>query len=357
MRAWRLAGAGGRFALDEIAKPELRAGSVRVRMEAAPVLSYMGDVVEGRLAAYRFPATEFTPGTNGVGVVDAVGPGVYHLSRGQRVVLSPHLVAQEVAAEPAQILIGLTSISADSGALQADWPDGTFAEYALMPASVLTPCAGLDAVAPARLAALAKFAVPFGGLLRARFEPGETLIVNGASGYFGSAAVLLGLALGAARVVAAARDAPSLEALRVAGGARVTAIALSGDESRDVARLREASGGGAHAAIDLVGRATDARSTLATLRSLRRGGRLVLMGSMTAPLELAYGELMLQDWSVLGCFMYPRDAIARLLELVRAGLLDLSRVRLASHALADLPAAMAVAAKMRGLDATVLTIP
>jgi len=53
----------------------------------------------------------------------------------------------------------------------------------------------------------------------------------------------------------------------------------------------------------------------------------------------------------------PRDAIARLLELVRAGLLDLSRVRLASHALADLPAAMAGAAKMRGLDATVLTFP
>ncbi len=356
MKAWRLEKAGGRFALDEIAKPEVRAGAVRVRMGAAPVLSYMRDVVAGRLATYRFPALEFTPGTNGVGIVDAVGPEVYHLTPGQRVVLNPHLVSSEVGVEPAQILIGLTSISEDSGPLQADWPDGTFAEYALMPASVLTPAPGLEAVSDARLATLGKFAVPFGGLLRIGLASGETLIVNGASGYFGSAAVLLGLSLGAARVVAAGRDARALAALAEVAGDRVATVTLTGDAARDVARLRDAAGGGAHAAIDLVGRATEAGATLATLRGLRRGGRLALMGSMTAPLPITYGELMIQDWTIAGCFMYPRDAIARLLTLVRAGTLDLEKVRLATHPLADLPAAMVAAAAMRGLDATVLTM-
>jgi len=42
---------------------------------------------------------------------------------------------------------------------------------------------------------------------------------------------------------------------------------------------------------------------------------------------------------------------------VRAGTLDLAKGRLSSHRLAHLPAAMAAAAKMRGLDATVLTTP
>jgi alcohol dehydrogenase len=357
MRAWRLEKAGGRFALDEIAKPEVRAGAVRVRMGAAPVLSYMGDVVAGKLATYRFPTREFTPGTNGVGIVEAVGPEVYHLAPGQRVVLNPHLVSSEGGVEPAQILIGLTSISEDSGPLQEAWPDGTFAEYSLMPAGVLTPASGLESVSDARLATLGKFAVPYGGLLRIGLAAGETLIVNGASGYFGSAAVLLGLALGASRVVAAGRDARAVAALAAVAGGRVACVALTGDEARDVARLREAAGGGANAAIDLVGRATDARATLATLRALRRGGRLALMGSMTTPLPIAYGELMIQDWTIAGCFMYPRDAIGRLLALVRSGTLDLEKVRLATHPLADLPAAMKAAAAMRGLDATVLTLP
>jgi len=52
---------------------------------------------------------------------------------------------------------------------------------------------------------------PYGGFLRGEFQVGETAIVNGASGYFGSAAVLIALAMGAARVVAAGHDRAALE--------------------------------------------------------------------------------------------------------------------------------------------------
>jgi alcohol dehydrogenase len=44
---------------------------------------------------------------------------------------------------------------------------------------------------------MARFIVPFGGLLRGRLAAGETLLVNGATGAFGTAAVLLGVAMGA----------------------------------------------------------------------------------------------------------------------------------------------------------------
>ncbi|HET7500898.1 MAG TPA: zinc-binding dehydrogenase [Kofleriaceae bacterium] len=356
MKAWRLEKAGGRLALEERAAPQTRAGAVRVRMEATPVLSYFGDVVAGKLPIYRFPDHPFTPGTNGVGVVDAVGPEVYHLRPGQRVVLSPHLAANERGVDPAQILIGLTAMSPDSGPLQHDWPDGTLAELALMPAGVLTPVPDDARLPPERLAVFGKFAVPYGGLAEIGLTAGETLIVNGASGSFGSAAVLLGVAMGAARVVAAGRDATSLLRVVAKAGPRAVAVALTGDIAADVRALREASGGGAHAAIDLVGRATDPAATLATLRALRRGGRLCLMGSLTVPLPLSYGELLFNDWSIHGRFMYPPGAISRLLAMAGAGTLDVGAVDVTSFALAELPAAIERAARMRGLEAVLVAM-
>jgi alcohol dehydrogenase len=356
MKAWRLAGAGGALTFEEHPVPEPRDGGVTLRMRATPVLTYMADVVAGKLAAYQFPAQPFTPGTNGYAEVLAVGRGVYGLRAGDGVVLNPHFVANETARDPAQILIGLTRISPDSVPMQADWPDGSFAEVAHMPAAVLTKVPADSGLPPARLATLGKFAVPYGGLDDIAVGPGDTLIVVGASGNFGSAAVLLGVALGCTRVIAAGRDARALDAVVAKAGPRAAAVTLSGDAKRDVAALREAAGGAADAAIDLVGRAGDAGATLAALRALRRGGRLSLMGSMTVPLPLPYGEVLLNDWRVQGRFMYPRDAVARLLRLARTGALALDAVEVTTFPLAELPAAMQAAAKQRGLQATVLTI-
>jgi alcohol dehydrogenase len=356
MKAWRLTSAGGRLSLEELPIPEPREGGVTVRMRAAPVLTYMADVLAGKLPTYLFPDRAFTPGTNGFGDVVATGRGVYGLRPGDGVVLNPHYAANETTTDPAQILIGLTRISPDSATMQNDWPDGTFAEYCHMPAAVLTKVPADCGLPAPRLATMGKFAVPYGGLHELGTGPGDTLIVVGASGNFGSAAVLLGVALGCARVIAAGRDARALAALVDKAGPRAVAVRLSGDCSRDTAALREAAGGGADAAIDLVGRANSGDATLAALRALRRGGRIALMGSMTVPLPLPYGEVMIHDWRIQGRFMYPRETITRLLRLASAGSLHLDAVDVSTFALADLPAAMQAASAQRGLQATVLTM-
>ena len=178
--------------------------------------------------------------------------------------------------------------------------------------------------------------------------------MTGATGAYGSAAVLLAVVLGAARVVAAGRNASKLEALAQSGGPRVTTVALSGDVEADAIALRAAAEGGAHAALDIVGNAQDPNATLAALRALRRGGRLVLMGSMRVPLPIPYLDVMLNNLEIIGQFMYPRDAFRRLGELARSGLLDISAIRTRSFPLEARPAAMEAAAEADGLECVVV---
>ncbi|HUB91444.1 MAG TPA: zinc-binding alcohol dehydrogenase family protein [Dyella sp.] len=357
MKAWQFSpGETPPLALVEQARPVARRGAVVVRMRAVPLLSYLGDYVRGSLARhYQYPEQPFVIGTNGVGVVEAVGEGVHHYKPGQAVLVHPYVMSTENVDDPVEVLSGLTGTGPQSTGLLNDWPDGSLSEFAAVPATVPVSLEGLTHIAWERLASLGKFIVPFGGLRRGRLAAGETVIVNGASGYFGAAAVLLALAMGAERVVATARDVSALQTL-AAMDKRVRPVALGGSIEHDTAALREATDGGAHMAFDMVGRACDANSTLSALGALRRRGRLVLMGSMSVPLPLDYGQMLINQWEVIGHFMYSAEDSRRLIRLVRAGLLDLEAVRLQQYALEELPQAMDAAARMRGLDCTVVKL-
>jgi alcohol dehydrogenase len=333
--------------------PEPRAGSALVRIEASALMSYLKAYVEGKLPAYNPPPGPFTIGTNGVGVVEAVGRDVWHLKPGQRVVLSSHFVAAENVEDPAQVLIGLAS-SPEAAQVLVDWPDGTLAEYALMPVEALTPAEGLDDFDATQLVTVGRCIIPFGGLLRGRLAAGETLVVNGATGAYGTAAVLVAVAMGAAQIIAAGRKPEALEAVAHAGGPRVLTVTLTGNVQKDAGAIREAANGGAHMAFDMVGQARDPKATLAALYSLRRGGRLVLMGSMTTDLPVPYTTLMLNSWEIIGQFMYPASAYRRLLDLLRSGQLDISPIRPRVYPLASLPEAMEAAATAGNLECVVM---
>ena len=354
MKAWRLDRMGGSLRLEDVLVPEVRPGSVLVRVEASSLMSYIKAYVEGDLPFYSTPTGPFTPGGNGVGVVEAVGRDVWSIKPGQRVVLSSFFVSSERVVDPTRVLIGVTVIDSESKAMQADWPDGTLAEFALFPASAVTPVNDLSHIASAQLAVISRCTIPFGGLLRGRLEAGEILIVTGASGAYGGAAVLLALAMGAGRVIAAGRNVEALDAIVSAGGARVRPVVLTGDVQADTVALRAAADGGAQMAFDMVGQARDPNATLAALGALRRGGRLVLMGSMTASLPVSYVQLMLNDLEIIGQNMYPADANRRLLELLHIGCLDLGPIVPKIFTLADLPKAMDAATNARSLECVIV---
>jgi alcohol dehydrogenase len=354
MKAWKIDRLGGKLSYVDIPVPEVRPGSVLIRVQSQSLMSYLKPYVEGKLTAYRAPEN-FVPGGNAIGTVEAVGGDVWHLKKGQRVVTSSHLVARENVQEPGQILIGVTSPGGFGDELQQSWKDGTLAEFTLLPAETVTPIEGLDQHNLQQLTTITRCIVPFGGLSRGRLKPGETVIVNGASGAYGSAAVLVGLAMGAGRVVAAGREKETLDQLAKAGGSRVVPVLLRGDVAKDTEALRNAANGGAHLVFDQVGNAKDPNSTLSALGSLYRWGRIVLMGSSTAPIPLNYMQIMFNNLEIIGNFMHPQNAYLRLLALVRSGQLDMSPIKPKVFSLPDLLPAMEYANKAESLEIVVVT--
>jgi alcohol dehydrogenase len=351
-KAWRLH-AHDDLRFDDVETPAPAPDGVLVRVEAAMVLSYMGRVLSGAVP-YSLPPMPFVPGTNAIGRVIATGATVTHVRPGDRVFLSPHLRGDVPDDEPPQILIGLTATvtTEDALALQARWRDGVFAEIAHWPAACVTQLAGLDDRPATELIGLAKLIVPFGGLQRSGLRGGDTIIINGATGYFGSGAVMLAVAMGAGRVVAVGRKQAALQRLRDAFGPRVLPVVVNGDAPKDVASIRHAACGGADAALDLLGSAKSTSTTLASLRALKRGGRLVLMGSAEVPLELSFREMLANDWEVVGQFMYGRTAPGQLAALAAERLLDLPKIIVTRFDLADFRRAVDAAAMMQGLDLT-----
>lgn len=350
MKAWRLEKMGAKLRLMEIPIPQVRAGSVLVKVAVSSLVSYLKSYVEGELAVYNPPPQEFTIGSNAIGYVEETGRDVWHLKPGQRVALSSHITARDNVKSPTMILLGITKNGDAALPAQLDWPDGTLAPYVLAPVETLTPLDGLETYTDAQLSAITRFVVPYSGLLKGQLAAGETLVVNGATGSFGASAVFLGVAMGASRIVIAGRNKAALEIVARKAGPRVVPVVLRGDVQADAKAIREACKGGADIAFDMVGNAKDPNSTLAALFSLLPGGRLVIMGSMAADLPVPYTYVMLNSWSILGNFMYPKDALRKMLELVKSGQLAIDVIEPKVFTMSALDKAMEAAAAATNLE-------
>ena len=171
--------------------------------------------------------------------------------------------------------------------------------------------------------------MPYGGLLAAELQAGETILISGATGYFGSAGVAAALAMGAGCVVAPGRNEAMLEALQRRFGARVRTVQLSGDEARDRAQMMQAAPGGRiDCVLDILPPSAGATATRAAAMTVREFGRVVLMGGVGMlggdDLALPYPWIMRNGITIRGQWMYPARAITQLVRLIRAGLIDLN---------------------------------
>jgi alcohol dehydrogenase len=350
MQAAVLNSLGAPLAIETLPDPVLGTGEVIVDIVAAGIASYAADVFSG--ARNYLLELPIVPGAGGIGRVRATGPDATRLSPGDWVFCDPTVRSRDDAVTPDVILQGWTAGSAAGVNLHRYYHHGAFAQQMLTPTENLTPIGRLEAADAGRWCALSRLLVPYGGLLAGDLRAGETLVLNGATGGFGSAGVAVALAMGAGRVVATGRNERALDDLVRRFGARVQPAAMSGVEADDRRRIMDLADGPIDCVLDLLPpQATGAQVRAAALAT-RPGGRVVLMGGVGSAggsdLALPYAWLMRNDITVRGKYMYPRDAAARMIRMVHSGLIDLRQFDLTEFGLDDVNDGVAHAADTAG---------
>ena len=247
--------------LEEVASPVPAKNEILLQVHAAGVNFPDTLIIEGK---YQFkPPFPFSPGGEAAGVVTAVGENVRHLKIGDRV-------------------MALTG-----------W--GSFAEEVKVPSyNVLPIPTAMD------FTTAAAFSMTYGTSIhalkqRAQLQPGETLLVLGASGGVGLAAVEIGKAMGA-RVIAAASSAEKLAVAKAFGADEL--INYSQDNLKDeIKRLTDGNG------VDVIYDPVGGDLFDQAIRSIAWNGRLLVVGFASGRIpELPVNLALLKGAAVVGVF-------------------------------------------------------
>jgi len=350
MKAAILKAFGSSLAVETLPDPILGTGEVIVDVVAAPVLSYANEVFSGeRKYLLNLPVA---PGTGAIGRVRAVGPDATHLVVGDWVFCDPTVRSRDDALSPDITLQGLSARGEGGLRLQKHFHHGSFAEQMLIPTENAIRIGSIDAADAASWCALGTLLVPYGGLLAANVQAGETVLVSGATGNFGSAGIAVALAMGAGCVIAPGRNETVLQDLVRRFGHRVRTVKLLGSEEGDRERMRQAAPGPIDCVLDLLPPSASTTPVRAAVMAVRPYGRVVLMGGVGMlggdGLDLPYPWIMRNCITIRGQWMYPPEATIRLVSLIRSSLLNLNAFDVTAFDLDDANEAVAHAAANSG---------
>ena len=247
--------------VEEVPEPAAAAGQVVLEIKAASVNYPDALIVQGRYQVR--PDLPFIPGFECAGVIAAVGDGCDGFRIGGRA-------------------LGLST-------------QGAFAERVALPAASVVPIG--DSLSYARAAAMPMtYGTVYHALKdRAQLEAGETLLVLGAGGGIGTAAVELGKLMGA-MVIAAASSPDKLEVARRCGADQT--ILYTGQDWRE--RLKAMTG---PRGVDVVCDPVGGPFTEPALRSTGWGGRYLVIGFAAGEIpRLPLNLPLLKGSSIVGVF-------------------------------------------------------
>src|SRR5262245_13753885 len=246
--------------IQDLPIPEPGPGDILIRVGAASV--NFPDVLMLSAGYQHKPELPFVPGMEGAGTVEAVGAGVKNWRPGDRVIFGVR--------------------------------PGAFAEYVRVPAGgnlMRLPAGWSDAEGAAfRVGAVTAY---HSLVHRAHLKPREVLLVHGASGGVGLAAVQLGKHLGA-RVIATGRDDARLAVVSELGADMV----VNYHTSDFVAVVKAVTGGhGADVICDPVGGEILEKS----MRAAAYGARLLVVGFTSGgPTRIMSNHVLIKGLSILG---------------------------------------------------------
>lgn len=292
----------------EVDVPDPGAGEVRVRVRAV-ALNHLDLWVRRGLPNLRLKYPHRL-GSDVVGEVDSVGPGVTNATVGQRVVVAPGVscgvcercLAGEDNLCPRYRILGENT-------------DGGYGELLNVPAANALPYPGdmdFTRVAAVPLTYLTAWQMV---ALRAKVRPGETVLVQGAGSGVGVAATQIARLLGARVWATAGSDEKCQRAIE--NGAERAINYRAHDFVAEVKRLTDRRG--VDVVIEHVGGETFTKSLLA----VGRGGRVVTCGATSGfTPEVDLRQIFFRNVQVLGSTMGPKSALFDVLRHVERGALS-----------------------------------
>ncbi|MDO9507871.1 MAG: zinc-binding dehydrogenase [Thermovirgaceae bacterium] len=291
-------GGPGVLAIRDIARPSPGPNEVLVRLRFA-ALNHLDIWVRIGNVPAKLP---LIPGSEGAGVIEAVGSDVLGFSTDQEVVVTPWIYPGGHTNQP---------INAYTEALGVA-RDGCYAQYVTVPAICVTPLPKTLSMEEGAGFTLVGATAYHMTITRGGLRPGENVFVMGATGGVGIAAIQIARASGAI-VFAATRDKEKRKLLKETGAHEV--FDTAGDYP---ALVREATGGiGVDLVVETVGKATWDKS----LSLLRPGGRLAFCGSTSgAEYPINLQRIYRNEISLLGCYAATPAEIKFLFGLSEAGL-------------------------------------
>lgn len=295
MRACVLTATGGIDKLEITYVPDAPPpgpGEVRIALKAAALNHldlFVADGLPG--TADRFP---WVMGADGAGLIEAVGPGVTTLHAGDRVMLNPGI--SDYSCEFCQA--GEHSLCVNYRLLGEHLP-GTLAELVTLPVHNVAPTPKLiPPLTWGEAAAFSLVTLTAWRMLvtRAKLRAGETVLVWGIGGGVSLTALRIAKLFGARVIVTSSDDAKLATAKQL--GADVTLNHKTQKVAQEIRALTNKRG------VDVVIENVGAATWDDSLRSLRRGGRLVTCGATSGPLvSLDLRRLFWHHWNILGSTM------------------------------------------------------
>ncbi|UCC52521.1 MAG: zinc-binding dehydrogenase [Anaerolineaceae bacterium] len=247
-------------------------------------------------------------GSDGAGLIAATGKNVTNFAVGERVVVNPTLSCGRCFF----CRSGRDNLCKDF-AIIGEHVDGFFAQYAAVPARNLLKMPDHVPFAAAAAASLVYVTAWHSMISRGQLRAGESVLIVGAGGGVNTAAVQIAKLAGAGPIYVVGSSREKLD-LAHDLGADVT---INRQEEAWGEAVYEASGRqGVDMVVDNVGAAT----FFTSLRSLKKGGRLLTVGNSSGPkLELDNRLIFARHLSVIGSSMGPTSDYETVMSLVFDG--------------------------------------
>lgn len=296
------------LAVEDVPVPTPGPGEVLVRVEACGVCHTDMHYIDHGVKTFAPPPLIL--GHEAAGVIEELGPDAPGRKRGERVLLP----AVFPCGRCEMCLRGRGNICSDLRMFGNNVP-GAYAEFVVAPAAYCIPMPEDVPLAEGSIIADA-ISTPFHAVKnRAGVKPGDTVVVVGCGG-LGMNVVQCAVAFGASVVAVDANNA-KLELARSLGA--VAALNPRGVDRPDK-ELKKLTGGGADVAFEAIGNPATVRLAF---ESVRRGGRLCVVGFCSEEVPLPLGKLMYYEIEVVGSLGCPPGEYPRLIEMVRRGRIQL----------------------------------